>query len=149
VRNLFQLGERVGNGAALWPAISQAVEHNGLSRPLAGLAQVVQGYTTTNQGSLLTASQDFWNIATVSRLAGGKPFDESVALDALYRINAYRAADLSRIQDVGSAFKTSLIGGRTPTDQEVTDFAVRYAKAGGRIETLPDYINSPSKPAAQ
>jgi hypothetical protein len=140
VRNLWQLAEKTGNGAAVWPTLSQAIEHNGLSRPLAGLAQVVQGYTTTNQGSLLTESQDFYNIATVSRLAGGKPFDESVALDALYRVNAYRAANLSRIQDVGSALKASLIAGRNPTDQEITDFATNYAKAGGRIETFNRFL---------
>lgn len=140
VRNLWTAVERTGNGAALWPTISQAVEHNGLSRPLSGLAQVAQGYTSTNQGSLLTASQDFWNIATVSRLAGGKPFDESVALDALYRINAYRAADASRIQDVGAALKTTLIAGRNPNEQEITDFAVRYAKAGGKIENFNRFM---------
>jgi hypothetical protein len=142
VRNLYTLAARTGNGAALWPSLSQAVEHNGLSRPLAGLAQTIQGYTTTNQGSLLTAAQDFWNIATVSRLAGGKPFDESVALDALYRVNAYRAADASRIQDIGSALKTSLIAGRNPTDQEITDFAVNYAKAGGRIESFNRFLTN-------
>lgn len=142
VKNLWQVAERTGNGSALWPTVSQAIEHNGLSRPLAGLAQVIQGYTTTNQGSLLTGGQDFWNIATVSRLAGGKPFDESVALDALYRVNAYRAADSARIQDVGSALKTSLVAGRQPTEQEVTDFAVRYAKAGGRIENFNRFLSS-------
>lgn len=140
VKNLYTLAERTGNGAALWPTLSQAIEHNGLSRPLSGLAQVVQGYTTTNQGSLLTGSQDFWNIATTARLAGGKPFDESVALDALYRINAYRAKDAAQIQDVGSALKTSLIAGRQPTDQEITDFARNYAKAGGRIENFNRFM---------
>jgi len=142
VRNLWTAVERTGNGAALWPTMSQAIEHNGLSRPLAGLAQVVQGYTTTNQGSLLTGSQDFWNIATVSRIAGGKPFDEAIALDALYRINAYRAADLARIQDVGSALKTSLIGGREPSEQDVTDFATKYAKAGGRIDNFNRFMTN-------
>lgn len=140
VRNLWTAAEKVGSGGALWPTISQAIEHNGLSRPLSGLAQIVQGYTTTNQGSLLTGGQDFWNIATVSRIAGGKPFDESVALDALYRINAYRAADLSRIQDLGSALKSSVIGGRQPTDDEVTNFAKNYAKAGGRIENFNRFM---------
>jgi hypothetical protein len=141
VRNLWTAIERTGNGASLWPTISQAIEHNGLSRPLAGLAQVAQGYTSTNQGSLLTASQDFWNIATVSRIAGGKPFDEAVALDALYRVNAYRAADLSRIQDLGSALKTSLVAGGTISDQDMTDFATKYAKSGGRIENFNRFMS--------
>lgn len=140
LRNIWTAVERTGNGAAMWPTISQAIEHNGLSRPLTGLAQIAQGYTTTNQGSLLSGSQDFWNIASVSRIFGGKPFDEAIALDALYRVNAYRAADLSRIQDVGSALKTSLIAGRDPTEDEVNTFAAKYAKAGGRIENFNRFM---------
>lgn len=134
VRNIWQAAERTGNGAALWPTLSQAIEHNGLSRPLAGLAQIAQGYTTTNQGSLLSSSQDFWNIAQVARLAGGKPFDEAIALDALYRVNAYRAKDVSNIQELGAAIKTTVVGRGQPTEEQITDFAKSYAKAGGKVD---------------
>jgi hypothetical protein len=140
VQNLWSAAEKGVNGASLWPTISQAIEHNGLSRPLAGLAQVVQGYTTTNQGSLLSSSQDFWQIATLSRIAGGKPFDEAIALDALFRINAYRAKDLTRIQDLGSAFKTQLVKNQEPDEQTITNFVSAYAKSGGRIENFQKFM---------
>ena len=136
VKNIWQVGERLADGGAFWATMSQAIEHNGFSRPLSGLAAVAQGYTTTNQASLLTASQDFYNIATVSRVMGGKPFDEAVALDALYRINAYKAKDASKIQELGSAIKTSVVGNKTPSAESMEAFAKEYAKSGGRIENF-------------
>ncbi len=141
-KNLYQLSERLGQGGSAWPALSQALEHNGLSRPLAGLAQVAQGYTTTSQASLLTASQDFWNIATLSRIAGGKPFDEAVALDAMYRINAYKAKDTSNINELGTAIKTTVVGGGTPSEEQVQDFVTSYAKSGGRIENFNKFFSN-------
>ena len=136
VKNIWQVGERLADGGAFWATMSQAIEHNGFSRPLSGLAAIAQGYTTTNQASLLTASQDFWNISTVSRVAGGRPFDEAVALDALYRINAYKAKDASKIQELGSAIKTSVVGNKTPSAESMETFAKEYAKSGGRIENF-------------
>jgi len=51
-QNLYQAADRIDNGGGVWANVSQALEHNGLSRPLSGLATIVQGYTTTREGSL-------------------------------------------------------------------------------------------------
>lgn len=142
VGNLFAASEKIAQGGSFWPTLSQAIEHNGLSRPLTGLAQIAQGYTTTNSGSLLSSSQDFGSIATLTRLAGAKPFDEAVALDALYRINAYRAHDSKNIQELGSAIKTSLVAGGQPTSDQVTNFAKEYAKSGGKIENFNRFFSN-------
>lgn len=142
VKNLFGTVSKVANGAALWPSITQAIEHNGLSRPLAGLAQLTQGYTTTNQGSLLTAPKDVWTIGQMMRLAGGKPFDEAIALDNIYRMNAYRAKDQSNARKLGSAIKTVLVGGGQPTEEQIIDFAASYAKGGGRVENFNRFFTN-------
>lgn len=142
VKNLYQVSERLAASGALWPVLSQAVEHNGLSRPLSGLAQVAQGYTTTSQASLLTSSQDFWNIATLSRVAGGKPFDEAIALDAMYRINAYKAKDTSNINELGAAIKTTVVGGGTPSEEQIHSFVASYAKSGGRVENFNKFFSN-------
>lgn len=136
VSNLYSASEKIAKGGAFWPSISQAVEHNGLSRPLAGLAQVLQGYTTTSQGSLLSASQDYWLVSNLARVGGGKPFDEAVALDALYRVNAYRAKDLSQIQELGSVIKSNVIGGKLPSEEQTVDFAKAYVRNGGKIDSF-------------
>lgn len=142
VGNLYSASEKIASGGAFWPTVSQAIEHNGVSRPLAGLAQVLQGYTTTSQSSLLSASQDFWMISNLARVGGGKPFDEAVALDALYRINAYRAKDLSQIQELGSVIKTSVVGGKQPSEESVLEFSKAYAKAGGKIESFNRFLTN-------
>lgn len=142
IGNLFNAFGKVTNGADILPTISQAIEHNGVSRPLAGLAQIAQGYTSTNSGSLLTTSQDFWNIATLTRVGGAKPFDESLALDAMYRINAYKAKDTQQIQDLGSAVRTTVIAGGHPTGEQISKFAAEYVKAGGRIEGFNKYMSN-------
>ena len=142
VKNLLQVGEKLGNGADGVATLTQALEHNGLSRPLAGLAQVIQGYTTTNQSSLLSKAQDFGNIATISRIAGGKPFDEAVALDALYRINAYKAKDGVKIQELGAAMKTSLAAGKEITGDQVETFAGKYVRAGGKIDNFNRFMTN-------
>lgn len=134
VKNLFDTGKKIVKGADISSTLLEGLEHNGLSRPLAGIAQVVQGYSTTGKGSLISASNDLFSIATASRIAGAKPMDESLALNALYRLNAYQAADSAKIQDLGEVVKTKLRAGKLPTPEELHSFQLSYAKAGGRIE---------------
>jgi hypothetical protein len=134
VGNLWDLGTRMKDGARFSDALLQGLEHNALSRPLTGIAQMVQGYTTTSKGSLISASNDWDSIATASRILGARPLDEAVALDALYRKTAYQAKDTARIQQLGEAVKTTLIAQQTPTVEELQSFAGRYAASGGRVE---------------
>lgn len=136
VKNLVDVGERLKDGGKFSDTVLQGLEHNGLSRPLTGLAQVVQGYTTTSKGSLISAANDWASIASASRILGARPLDEAVALDALYRKTAYQAKDTERIQQLGEAVKTALVGRREPTSEELQNFAARYAAEGGRIENF-------------
>lgn len=134
VGNLVDLGTRIKDGGRFSDSLLQGLEHNALSRPLTGIAQMVQGYTTTSKGSLISASNDWDSITTASRILGSRPLDEAIALDALYRKTAYQAKDTARIQQLGEAVKTTLIGNRSPTEEQLREFASRYAAAGGRIE---------------
>lgn len=140
--NIFGTFGKVANGADVLPAITQAIEHNGISRPLAGLGQIVQGYTTSNRGTLLTSAQDFWSISTLARVGGAKPFEESVALDMLYRIQAYQAKDTKEIQNLGAAIKTTVVGQGMPDGEQISKFAAEYAKSGGRIENFNKYFSN-------
>lgn len=142
VGNILGALNKVSQGGSLIPVVSQAIEHNGLSRPLAGLAQIAQGYTTSNSGALLSTSQDFYSIATLARVGGAKPFDESLALDSLYRINAYHAKDSKDIAELGSAIRSTVISGRNPSPEQVNTFAAEYAKQGGKIEGFNKYFTN-------
>jgi len=53
-----------------------------------------QGYTTTSQGSLISASNDWFSLTSAARMAGSRPLDEALTMDALYRKTAYQAKDI-------------------------------------------------------
>lgn len=144
VDNIYTAAKRVSAGGDLWNSFAQAIEHNGLSRPLSGLAMIAQGHTTTREGGLLSASQDFWDISTLTRLAGGKPFNEAVALDNLYRINAYKAKDSLARANLGAAIKTSLIAGQNPSPEDINQFAMDYVKRGGKIDNFQKFFANAS-----
>lgn len=127
------IGNQVANGAGLDSALLHGLEHNGISRPLAGLAQVVQGRSTTSQGSLNSANADWMSIASATRLLGAKPVDESIALNHKFRMVAYTAADRDRIEKLGTVIKQKIAEG-TLSEEDVHDFAARYAAVGGRIQ---------------
>ena len=147
--NIFNMAQKIGDGGNFWDSFSQAVEHNGISRPLSGLGAVAQGYTTTNKGSLLSQSQDFWSIANSMRVLGGKPFDESIALDGLYRMNAYKAKDRASINDLGEAVKSTIIAGGHPSSEQLQSFMASYVKDGGNQENFNRFMVGMSKTASQ
>ena len=141
------LGKNVNGGADISTAMLQALEHQGWNRPLAGLAQTLQGASTTSRGALVSAANELdttsklamlqdrlIDFGGVSRLMGARPMDEAIALNNLYRNKAYEALDRDRIERLGIAVKTKLANGHAPTEEEMEDFMMRYARSGGRIE---------------
>jgi hypothetical protein len=141
VGNILDMAKQVSNGADVSDAFLFGLEHNGLNRPLAGLAQVVKGTSTTSKGNLIAASSDYLSIATAARLIGAKPMDESVALNALYRSKAYQAVDKERIDSLGIVIKEKLRGNEMLDPEDIAEFQARYAAAGGRIEGYTQAIN--------
>lgn len=137
---------RIGNGGSVWNSLLQGIEHNGLSRPLAGIAQTAEAIThggqvfsTTGKGSI-SGGNDLMSWATATRLAGGKPFDDAVANDATFRITAYQAADRTRMDALAQAIKVSSIGGDIPSTDQISQFAARYAAAGGKQDHFNRYM---------
>lgn len=142
--NIAGVASKITQGGDIPSSILMGLEHNGLSRPLMGLAQLAQGYSTTSKGSLIASTRpvmgdnsagmsDLISAANFSRLLGARPLDEAVALDANYRTEIYKAKDNARVESLGEAAKTTMIGNRQPDTSEVSNFAARYAKAGGDI----------------
>jgi hypothetical protein len=132
--NIFETGEKIAAGAGFGTALLEGMEHTGVSRPLAGFAQLAQGHATTTKGGLISASNEFDAVVAATRAIGAKPMDEAVALSAMYRSNAYRAADAERLNKLGAVVKSKLRGNQTPTDDEYGQFMKDYASAGGNIQ---------------
>lgn len=135
VSNLINTAKMIGSGAGVLPSLLFGLEHNGVNRPLAGIAQVLQGASTTSQGSLISSTSDFSAIATSARILGARPMDEALALNANYRKEAYKAADRARIEDLGVTVKTKIRNGSL-TEDDVLELQARYAAMGGRIQSF-------------
>jgi hypothetical protein len=139
--NILETSKKMANGGDFWQSFLQGVEHNGLSRPLAGLAQTLQAaetgqvFSTTNAGDISFVN-DFFSLATLSRLAGGKPLDEALANDELARSMVYKAATREKMKGITETFKSHVTGNPNgPIDPAaVTTYMEGWVKNGGRAE---------------
>ena len=139
--NILETSKKMANGGDFWQSFLQGVEHNGLSRPLTGLAQTLQAaetgkvFSTTNSGDLSFVN-DFFSLATLSRLAGGKPLDEALANDEVARTMVYKAADRAKMKAATEKFKSHITG--TPNEildpEIITGYMEAYVNSGGRAE---------------
>jgi hypothetical protein len=137
-------------GGSIPTSLLLAAEHNGLSRPLSGIAQLMQGFSTAPGGNLISTNQgfsDLSNISTMSRILGAKPLEEATAMDAMYRSNALKTLDRARLQELGSAAMTTMYGDH-PLAPEVThQFLSDYVKAGGNVNNFNSWFLQRSKDA--
>jgi len=129
---------KIANGGNVWESLLQGIEHSSLSRPLAGLAETLQATTgdgyvmsTTNQGGIMYQN-DLLSLATASRLAGGRPIDEAIVNDAVFRVHSYQQYDRAKMDELAQAIKSANIGGQTMDDNSLGVFAQKYAEAGGK-----------------
>jgi hypothetical protein len=127
-------GAQTAAGNTVGDSFLHALEHNGMSRPLAGLAQILQGESTTSKGALIAAHQDLFSVASAARIMGAKPIDEAVALNTRFRMEAYKAVDRDRVEKLGVAVKQRIRAGNL-TEEDVLEFAAEYAARGGRMES--------------
>jgi hypothetical protein len=140
------VAQRLSQGGDVWETLRQGIEHNGVFRPLAGLAQVATALThggtmfsTSTKGSIL-GSNDLLSLATLSRLAGARPLDEAVMNDTMFSINSYEAADRAKKDILAQAVKTSMIGGKVPDSNDVQTFAEHYNYLGGKQGSFAKYM---------
>jgi len=136
--SMYETAQKVDKGGSLWNSFLQGVEHSGISRPLAGIAQAMEASTnpngqvfSTNNAGNIVMQNDLFSATTAARIAGAKPLDEARALDAYYRNTTYEKASAARLENVGEAVKASLAGGTTPTPDQVHTFLSEYTKSGG------------------
>jgi len=136
--NIIDTVDRISGGGSVATSVLQGLEHNGISRPLTGLAQALEGlgptgksYATTRQGSLIAAN-DLMSVMNLTRLAGAKPLDEALALDASYRSTVYKARHDDQMKKLGSSIKSKVIGNQELTEADLHSFQQEYIKLGGK-----------------
>lgn len=151
--SLYNTVSKVANGGNLWESILQGAEHNGISRPLAGLAQDLQAttgngivFSTSNAGSIL-GTNDFMSFASLSRLAGGRPLDEAIVNDGTYRIQAYEASQKVQRDKLIAAVKSTGIEGQTADIDSLNKFTSEYAASGGKQADFNKFMMNEYKSA--
>lgn len=152
--NIKETFQKVNAGGDVWGSFLSALEHNGVSRPLTGLAQVLGGATrpdgkvvsTSTKDSILMA-HDLYSLSSMMRLAGAKPLDEALTNDAVFRMNAYQAHDTDMRNKLGSAVKTSILFGEQPDQKQLDSFASEYVQRGGKQDRYAQWMASQYKNA--
>jgi hypothetical protein len=154
--NLIDTAGKIANGGNLPASLLTGLEHNGLSRPLAGLAQLAQGFATDKDGNVIGTTQgvngnsELFSMANFSRLMGARPLDEAVALGAQYRYNYYTTKSEAKINDLGMALKTQMYGdgsGSQIDPGEIENFAAKYAAVGGDIGKFNSFVTRTAQKA--
>lgn len=155
--NLIDTAGKIMNGGSLPASLLTGLEHNGLSRPLAGLAQLAQGFATDREGNVIGTTQgvngnsELFSMANFSRLMGARPLDEAVALGAQYRYNYYTTKSEAKINDLGMALKTKMYGdsanGGSVDASDIEDFAAKYAAVGGDIGKFNSFVTRSAQKA--
>lgn len=154
IANLFETGQKLAAGGDVATTLLQGLEHNGISRPLAGLAQTLEAtvnplgvsYSTSKKGNVI-ASNDLLSLANLGRIIGGKPLDEAIAQDATFRFKAYGLEDSARRRRLGEAMKTSMIAGQEPSTEQINNFAEQYAALGGKQDQFNTWFTQLYKTA--
>lgn len=144
--SIYETSKRIAGGGDVWETFLQGVEHNGINRPLAGLAQTVQAlgpegmaYSTSAKGTILYQN-DLMSLATLTRLAGGRPIDEAIVNDAMFRVRTYEAARRDKLLSLGEKVKGTLIQGNQPDEGQIVQFAEEYAKLGGKQKNFNKWM---------
>ena len=152
--NILDTAATIGAGGDVSTTLLQGLEHNGVSRPLAGFAQTMQGlnnpeqasYSTSSKGNVIAAN-DLVSVANLGRMLGAKPLDEAISLDAVYRYKAYAAKDAAKSEVLGKAIKSTVIAGGIPSQEQIEGFAESYAKLGGRQQEFSRWMLQLTKTA--
>lgn len=133
----------IAGGQGIWQSILTGLEHNSINRPLAGLGSVLrattgdgQVYSTDRAGNMLS-SNDLWSLTTLARLAGGRPIDEAVARDAMWRTSVYRASDAQKRKDLGVKMIRAMSG---DPDLDPYEFIDEYVQSGGKQSGFNKFV---------
>ena len=152
--NLKNMYTRVEMGGDLWSTFLKGVEQNGISRPLAGMAQILNAagrddkkvISTNRQGNMLMA-HDLASLMSLARVAGAKPLDEAIVNDQMFRYNTFRAADAAKRKALGETIKQTILSGKIPSEEQIAKFAEVYAKTGGNQSEFAAFMANQSAKA--
>ncbi len=148
ISSVVGAASKVADGAPIASSMLEALGHNGLNRPLQGLAQLISGQRTTKDGKLLVSYQgwDAWNVAT--KLLGTKTLDEAVAASSFYRTVAYQTARQKDLDSLGESYREVVRAGLDDS-ANYQKFMSSYTEKGGRAGSFNRWVLNNHKSATE
>ena len=137
-RAIEQAGAGVDGSTVFWNALAS----QGLNRPLAGAAQLMQGYRTTAQGNMLVRYPELGAATTIAKLMGTRVMDESIAVNSYYRALGYRATRMADLDSLASSFKAKMRSEGGVTGVDLQEVMASSVEKGGRIETFSRWMKN-------
>jgi hypothetical protein len=141
-------GQLLG-GADKTQVFLQGLEHNGISRPLAGLAQTLQAFTNENMQSYATSKNgaligvnDIMSLTSLARIAGARPLDEALAAEQSYKQQVLESKKYDKTKKLGARLKTKMVGKQLSEidPEELEGFMEEYVKLGGSQKNFNRYM---------
>ena len=108
----------------------QFLAHQGYSRPLSGVGQLMLGGKTTLQGTTVLDFDelDVRSLHTAVKLMGTQTTEESIALNAFYRSKSYQSSRQAELNRIGMGARVALQNGRAV---DTTAIMSQYLQSGG------------------
>lgn len=147
IGNMINVTSQLANGAPTGEALLHGLAHNGMNRPLQGLANIALGYTANGRGQKYMDNINYmdYNAANelnfggmFSRLIGSKPFNESVYMQAYFRSKEYQASMNDSLQKLSTTIQLNRNAGESGN---YYDFATQYESIGGDPENFKAYFS--------
>tara|TARA_R110000787_G_scaffold165251_4_gene278354 strand:- start:3999 stop:9179 length:5181 start_codon:yes stop_codon:yes gene_type:complete len=133
----------IAGGAPIAGTLWEGLARNGFNRPIAGLAQLMNGNRTTNQGALVnTYSASFslpYMTVVAAKLAGTKTMDEAIAVEQYYKALEYKAERYEDVESLGSKLKTTIRDGELQPEQ-MREFYQDYMETGGNADSFNGWM---------
>lgn len=146
--NIYNLSKNISNSGFNGNTVLEAVAHNGVSRPLAGLATDFLGYRTTGKGDkFLFGRNDLDWLGKAAAVLGGKHIDEAIVLDTMYRKLGYDSNQAANMESLGASLRGAIRAGGDTIDQ--SNVIKKYMANGGRMENYARWFMDVSKGATQ
>ncbi|WP_411706277.1 hypothetical protein [Edaphovirga cremea] len=137
----------IAGGAPVWNSFLNGIEHMGLSRPLAGMAQTARAFTnedgkvtSTQANGTIVGTNDLVSLATLTRIAGAKPIDEAITSNAYFRVQSYITNDRAKREKLGTNLKLAVQGGNVIDGNAIGEFAQRYVELGGKQKGFNSWV---------
>lgn len=128
-------------------AILHGLAHNGMNRPMQGIANILRNKITSNSGQIQFDNSNYvdydsmeelnWG-AMFARALGTRPLNESIILGNYYRDAAYQANYRKQLARLGSAIQYNISSGEVSA-QSYSSFAKQYEEIGGDIQNFNAY----------